>query len=728
MATSGAGKSRGIVLAAQYYRPPFPDRRHWHDDMRQMRAAGLNTVYLWACWGWIEPSPGEFIWDDYDELIDLAGGAGLGVVINTIAEIQPFWIHREIPDAHLVDHLGRPVQSSLRLECNVGLTPGGCTDHPEVRERMGEFLARVARRYGDTEQLVAWDLWNETRWAVNSDGHVCQCPYTLRAYRSWLTERYGTLDELNRAWQRRYCSWEDVQAPKSPGLPYTDHLEFQAFLTSRAREHMAFRYERVKAADPTHLIVAHAGSPATHSDGYALEQALARGNDWEYTEFLDGFGCSHFPAWFASTSPEIAARLEASRSAAAGKIHWVGEVQGGTARSGIEARPSVGGADQQRWVWTALARGAKAINFWCWRDEVFGRESGGFGIIGDDGCSAERLEALGKTAAVLDRHGDLIAGFTADQARVGLIFEPRTYYLDWAQYGTEESEQASASLHGYMYALERLQIPYDVLESRHREKLAELDTVVVPWPLYLDPGLAGDLVEWVRTGGVLLIESESDAYDALGFYRYASDRPFAARLGIRSLGRRTLPGAALPYVPGVPSHGHSDGEDFVPFALNGTRGQLRAGRWTESFSGGHPVVDGEHRLVRTQVGSGCVISLGTFAGFPYREQPYRDFEQFLRAVVDSSRARSGLRCDGAGGDVVQWRSGLAASQRLLFVTNAGGPVELTFSGPTGMFADVAEVTSLVTSEVHPIIAAGDMSSFTLAVPSKGYDVLSWPAA
>jgi beta-galactosidase GanA len=76
-----------MILSSQYFRPPFPDRARWRDDLRHMRDTGLTHMYLWANWGWMEPEPGTFVFDDYDELIELAGATGLKVIINTIAEV-----------------------------------------------------------------------------------------------------------------------------------------------------------------------------------------------------------------------------------------------------------------------------------------------------------------------------------------------------------------------------------------------------------------------------------------------------------------------------------------------------------------------------------------------------------------------------------------------------------------------------------------------------------------
>ena len=226
-----------MILGTQYYRPPFPRGELWRRDLEAIVEAGLDTVQLWACWGWIEPEPGNFRFDDYDELVTLASAVGLRVVISTIAEIQPFWIHRELPGKHLVDHMGHAVRSSPRRECNVGLTPGACFDYPEVRALMSRFLETIGRRYASSDTLLAWDCWNETRWAVQGDGYVCHCDATVQSFRGWLAPRYGDLVGLGDAWQRRYASWEDVLPGKQPGRPYTDLVEFEAFLSFRSAAH-----------------------------------------------------------------------------------------------------------------------------------------------------------------------------------------------------------------------------------------------------------------------------------------------------------------------------------------------------------------------------------------------------------------------------------------------------------------------------------------------------------
>lgn len=692
-----------MFIAAQYYRPPFPEKRYWLDDLSRMRDAGLDALQLWALWGWIEPEPGVFRFDDYDTLVEEADKRGLRVIISTIAEIQPFWIHRVVPDSHMVDHMGNKVISSLRGECNAGLTPGGCTDNPRVRELMAQFLRTISSHYAGATNIIGWDCWNETRWNVQADGYVCYCPHTLAAFREWLRERYGSLDGLNEAWRRRYCDWADVYPGKLPDRPYTEMMEFLRFLTWRAGRHMRFRYEELRRGGAKELISAHCAAPAIMSGGWGYEQTLCRGNDWDHADQLDGFGCSHFPFWgMAFDDTGFGMRVEAIRSAARGKTMWISELQGGSARGGHEVHPSVPARPQQRWVWNGYARGAKGVIFWCWRDEVFGRESSGFGLIGNDGLRDERLRAIAETSRVLDRYESLLDNYLPDDPKVGVLFEQDNYYLDWSRYGN--AERAMNSLLGYIAALERLGVPYEVVESAHLGILSKLHLLLLPWPLVVREDVALRLLEFIRAGGTVLAEAELDAFTPLGFYRYPGpDRSFASALGIEDLGRRVIT------------------EDVMRVQFDGDAFELKPAGWITPFKPGDGEAlakDGDGNLLafRRELGAGKVYALGSFPGMAYYRERYEAFERFLYKVVREARAlpeMAVMSCDSEGG--VVWRTGTSGNERLLFLINTGGTKEVKVDAPGSYFGVGGVVTELRSGRSFPVRREGDRGGFEILI-------------
>ena len=213
-------------LGTQYYRPPFPLTGFWEDDLKKMADSGLNAVQLWVLWSWVEAKPGVFNFSDYDELVRIADKNGLDVVLSVIPELQPLWIHRIIPGSEMVNHLGHTVVSTNRNECHFGITPGGCTDHPEVWRRMQRFIEAAVNQYKNAPNLFGWDAWNELRWNVHAQGIVCYCEHTIQRFRDWLDKKYGGLDGLNQAWLRRYDRWDDVEPGRGTRRPFTEMTAF----------------------------------------------------------------------------------------------------------------------------------------------------------------------------------------------------------------------------------------------------------------------------------------------------------------------------------------------------------------------------------------------------------------------------------------------------------------------------------------------------------------------
>jgi beta-galactosidase len=678
-------KGQGMNLGVQYYRPPFPDPKYWADDFARIRDSGLDTVQLWVLWGWVEARPGRFEFDDYDRLIGLAEKTGLGVVLSTIAEIQPYWIGREVPGCDLVAADGRPILSTNRCECHFGITPGGCFDHPGVWERMRRFLKEVATRYRAAPNLRGWDAWNETRWNVNADALVCYCDHTLAAFRRWLDERYGGLEGLNRAWKRRYGAWDEVQPGRGTRSPYTEMMAFEHFLADRAVRHAAARYEVLKPLAAPRPVTIHGPCPCIDLAGGKTEPAMNRGNDWGFADSLDGVGTSSFPLWFALDDADFGYRVEAVHSAARGKQVWLSEVQGGRASTGFNLFQPVPARNQQRWIWNGLACGAHMILFWCWRDEVFGYESAGFGLAGDDGLAEERLAAMRKTGAILRANRAVLEAYRPLRPEVGLLFSPQAYYLAWAEERT--ARRVQQALVGYARALTRRSIPYLFVEEEHLDVLKGLKVLLAPRALVTDPATEKALEAWVRAGGTLLVESECGAFDSAGLYRYPADR-FTARLaGIREVGRRSLVGPSIAATV--------DGAAFdLPVTQWLTPWQTGRG---EVLAAGHP--DG-NLLAEAPVGKGRLVLCGSYLGDAYRERWSAGFEGFLEALVRRAGVEPPVRVlepEPTKEAFAYIKTGRADDRPVVFVffprATAGGdaaseaPVRLGF--PAGFFASPA---------------------------------------
>ena len=611
-----------IQIGSQYYRPPFPVQKHWADDMKRMKDAGLDSVQLWLVWAWIESKQGTFNFHDYDTIIDLAAKNNLTVVLSTSAELHPYWIHKAVPNSEMINNLGHKIISENRCENHFGLTPGGCFDHPEVWALMKNFLEKTALHYKDCPTLAGWDAWNELRYHYHSNSLVCFCNHTINKWRNWLKAKFGTLDELNRVWMRRYNSFEEILPGKMHDRTYTEMNYWQHFRTWNCDDHGKNRYEAIKKIDPNHDVTVHAATPSPLMYGGTNEHALDRGNDWELAKNLDGIGCSSFPKWFGLDDAAFGMRIEFVHSAANGKKIWLSEIQGGRAAIGFSSYENVDAASQQRWIWNGIACGADKILFWCWRDEVFGRESGGFGIIGRDGLAEDRIKGLQNTRRVIDENKSMLSSYTPNKKiEAGILFSPQSYYLTWSQEGN--AKKSTNAMEGYARALVRTSTPYKVIEENNLDSLKDLKVLFLPRVLVFNETLTKALTSFVDDGGTLVCESETGAFTPEGFYRYPDERFLFEMVGAEEIGRRDIQNG------------------LIPLDLSTHTVEMPTYQWLTPVIGGKPTkILSKHKdgslIAEYSFGEGRIIHLGSYFGESYINLWNPGFEQFITYACTTS--------------------------------------------------------------------------------------------
>ena len=645
-----------IQIGSQYYRPPFPVQKHWADDMKRMKDSGLDSVQLWLVWAWIESKQGNFNFEDYDKIVELADKNGLSVVLSTSAELHPYWIHSAVPNSEMVNNFGHKIVSSNRCENHFGLTPGGCFDHPEVWALMKNFLEKTAIHYRDCPALAGWDAWNELRYHYHSDSLVCFCSHTITKWHNWLKRKFGTLDELNRVWMRRYNSFEEILPGKVHDRTYTEMISWQHFRTWNCDDHGLHRYEAIKKLDPKHDVTVHAATPSPLMSGGLTEHALDRGNDWELAKKLDGIGCSSFPKWFGLDDASFGMRIEFVHSAANGKKIWLSEIQGGRSAIGFTSYEHVDAASQQRWIWNGIACGVDKILFWCWRDEVFGRESGGFGIIGRDGFADERVKGLQSTRKVLDENKEVLSAYSPNKKiEAGILFSPQSYYLTWSQDGN--AKRSTKAMEGYARALVRSSIPYKVIEENNLESLKDLKILFLPRILVTSDALSAALAQFVDDGGTIVCESETGAFTPEGFYRYPEERFLFKTIGVEEIGRRDIQNGLMSL-------------DFSTHTV-----ELPTFQWLTPLVGGKPQkVLSKHTdgalVSEYSFGEGRIIYLGSYLGESYLNLWNSGFEQLITYACETAGVEDFVEVLSprpTQSDFLYVKHGLANNKRIIFL-------------------------------------------------------------
>lgn len=635
----GGGKARAPMLE-----PEARSRKEqWRKDVRAMKALGFNTVRAWLDWATGEPSPGRYNFEHLDVLLELAEEEGLRLFLQVYMDSAPAWVGRRYPDSLFVSANGMAIRPEA--------SPGYCVDHPEVRRVTLAFYRALAEHVRNRRAFVGWDLWSEPHvinWANPTyipNPEFCFCPHTIRRFRSWLQKKYRTLEALNRAWYRRYESWDEVEPGRlSTILSYTDYIDWKAFIVDKLGEDLADRYRAVKEAAPRTIVTSHAAIVGLFTSPHHWE---GQPDDWRMAAEVDFYGTSFYPkhsAFVDRSPPWRGALLDFARSFgySAGKAQgfYVGELQGGFGTIALNVSPTVTPSDLRIWMWSALARGAKGVHVYAWYPMSSGYESGGFGLIELDGRITERARAAGAVARTVDRHQKLFLAARPVPAEVAVLYNPLAHFVGGRQraaaYGGPQGEAAGIerdSLLGIYAALWERNVPVDYVHVQHMtaESLSAYRLLYVPYPLMLPERAARVLREYVDRGGKLVAEAR------LG---WNNERGFAAER-IPGMGLDELMGcreAAIETAPGGRTRMRWTAENWK----NLPAGTLIPGRWyEETLEPAAPAAqvvarfeNGSPAAVLSRFGRGETLMLGSYVSAARQSAPSREADLFFAALLD----------------------------------------------------------------------------------------------
>jgi beta-galactosidase len=698
----GGGKARAPMLERDARRK----KELWRADVKQIKALGFNTVRAWVDWASGEPAERAYHFETLDVLLELAEEEGLKLMLQVYMDSAPQWVGERYPDSLFVSANGQAVQPES--------SPGYCRDHPGVRSADVAFYEALARHASRSPAFLGWDLWSEPHvinWANPTyipNPEFCFCTYTKSRFRGWLQRKYGSLDRLNEAWYRRFTSWEQVVPSRlSTILSYTDYIDWKAFIVDKLGEDLKDRYDAVKRGAPQTIITSHAAGVGLFASPHHWE---GQADDWTMAAQVDFYGTSFYPKHSAFVDRDVpwrGALLDFTRSFGfdqGRRGFYVGELQGGFGTIALNVSPTVTPEDLRIWSWSALARGAKGINYYAWYPMSTGYESGGFGLNQLDGTITDRARLAGSIARVVDRHQALFLAATPPRAEVAIVYNPLAHFVGGRQraaaYGGPQGEVAGIerdSLLGVYRALFGRNVPLDFVHVNHlsREKLRQYKLVVFPYPLMMPEASAGVLREYVSGGGTLVAEARlgwnnergyaADRIPGLGLWEVMGARETAVQTGAGGRTELRWTGTGIPGVqPGdrLPARWYE--ETLEPI---GAQAQVVA-----------QFADGSAAAVQSRYGDGRTLMLGSYVSAAYQSTPTPDVERFYAGLLTWAGVTLPVGVTGAPLEVRYLESG---ADILLFVFNhaaagATGTVSLRLAG------GAHGATDLVTGAAVPV--------------------------
>ncbi len=618
-----------------YFRKSNPPKADWEKDYKTAANVGANVFRHWFMWAVIEVAPGKYDWSDYDRQMDLAAKNGIKTIIGEISNTAPEWMGEMYPNAREINSanaVSSPTMGGSSATSSINM----CLDNEEVLRAVEKFQIALIERYRDHPAMLGYDLWNEMHFSE------CRCEATQEKFREWLKGKYGSLEDLGRAWHRySFAKWEFVRPPNSRSGGYADAMDWVEFRNDNKSRLLHRRVELFRRLDKKNLITGHGLARS-------LEQYPSTQNEWRDAAEFDVFGFT----WVASRNGNEPWRqfqaVDLVRAGSRGKPFWHAEAEAGSLwmQPQVPGRPREDGRisdpkDVRIWNLMSMAGGATGILYPRWRPLLDGPLWGAFGPMGMDGSVTPKAEMAGKVSKWANANPEIWKSRPV-KGEIGIIWTPESSVFNYVQLGNTDYYTQSAR--GVYQAFFDSNIQPDFV---HIDNINEYPVVYLPYPVMLKQETAQKLIAYVEKGGRLICE---------GLPGYFGDRGHVGEVQ-PNLGLNKLFGAREKYV------------EFTPDLLENLKLQVRGskidGRYfmQEYLAEGGKVVgtfeNGSGAAVENEFGKGKTLLIGTFPGAGYYLHHSPESRKFFAGLlqwgnvsqrVSSSDPEVKVRVhDGAGG-------------------------------------------------------------------------------
>lgn len=660
-------KKLQLPYGAVYFRKSNPPSEDWERDYRVAREDGINIFRHWFMWGAIETAPGEYDWADYDRQMDLAAENNIQTIIAEFVASVPEWAVSRYAHGLVVDANGSKAVSMMGVSTSTGgFHHGGvlCLDCDEVKEAAGTFLKALAARYKDHPAMLGYDVWNE----CNYSSTACHCEHTKAKFRRWLERKYGTLQQLGRAWHRySYSAWDQVQPPVQIA-PYPECIDWLKFKKENYYEQMQWRIDTIRSVDPDNLMTAHGVA------GAMTHMAAGGADDWLAASKVDLYGFTWVQSRKGNEPWKQWHAVDLVRSASRGKPFWHAEMQGGP----LWLQPQVIGRDKQDgrvtepedirvWNMISLAGGAKGLLNPRWRPLLDGPLFGAFGAYGLDGSRTARSQ-MGSSIAKWANAPEQEPLFQANPVKgaIGILVVPDVQEFDYLlrQSGGNITFYGSSLLYSEaMWGAYRGFFDNNIqADWVHIDDLDKYEIVYFPYPIMFTSEQAKRLADWVERGGTLISE---------GCPGYFGDRGRAGTMQPNH-GLHLVFGARESEVEFMPDIGERISLQLDGLTVQGA-GYLQAYELDGGTARGW-YDDGRLAAVENRHGKGRTILIGTHPSIAYYRSGTENNRRLFADLFDWTGASRHARTSNAS---IQVRLHEGAGTCYVWLVNPGRTAQET---------------------------------------------------
>lgn len=495
LCTAGFSQKR-IDVGAEIWIEPGQSREDIDGWFRLAADNKMLSARLFLMWNYIETAPGKFDFTLYDYAFDAAERYGVTIEPTLCAIHGPVFYSGKFA--------GRPQFNEL-------FTDRGVMAHA------ADYIRECVTRYRGRKALGCWWVLNEPR------RFDATSPLATEFLREWAAAKYGSIEEVNRAWITDYDSFDDIcyNPLWTTGdyfywpVPCVDWYQVQRdFLTFNLR----WIHDCIRLYDKTTPVTMNPANVFESAHQYDLPS---------YSDIFDIYGASMHASWqlrFLDREQygyAVAGISDMLKAHAPGGRFWVSELQGGNNIFSGRTPMCPDSLDLAQWVWTGIGSGARKVIYWALNYRRQGIEAGEWGLFGFRGEETDRSRVTRAMNETLQSHADFFADSEPCPDNVTLLVSPETMRLllhIQAHKAGEPLFNADAHVKSVMMwyvALSecgiRPQMSY--LRAYPWEQRGKGDVVVLTSAIGVPDDVVERMEKFVERGGFLVCEGLSGLYD-----------------------------------------------------------------------------------------------------------------------------------------------------------------------------------------------------------------------
>ena len=528
----------GELFVGACYQPIDRSPEQIDQDIAIMKGAGFNVVRMGdLSWDSYEPSQGKFDFEWFDRVMDKMQANGIRVILDIPGSPAPIWLHRAYPGVDITSQNGTRLPPAERYMDNI-------SDPDYVRE-VGILAEAMTKRYAHHPAVIALGYDNEI-----GNGFMSYSEADRQRFIAWLKKKYGSIDELNKAWatqrwSRRLNSFEDVDLPLAngpgPAERYLDlHRYWSDVTIARLDELDAIRQRNM---------------PDVPAISNLWDYASRRGFDYlaTYKSYV-----SYGAEGFYPGDPISGAFAALMTKGDLPPPIWFNEfTAGGGGFYGTPGR-------SRMYAYLGLMMGAQGFLAWTFNSHLGGEEQALFGLVNHDGTPSWKVDEWARFASEFKQLSKLgFPRYTHPEVAIAFSFDslidskpngPSSTTLQY--FKPSYTDQVQGAFEPFF----RANIDTSIINVGHAN-LSPYKLVIVPADYLMDPASAKALRDYVSGGGTVLMTALSAKVDQHGQW---FDTP--------------LPGL-LSDVFGLKTNAFYDSPDLMSFHLAGNSIETKVHRY-----------------------------------------------------------------------------------------------------------------------------------------------------